>query len=248
MSLVSLAGQSVVVVGGASGIGRATAELAASLGAQVTIADVDPIGAEVAAQLGDAARFVPCDATRPADAERVVAAVLAQHGRLDALVTTVGGARLGPIDDLDLDAWNAEIAFNLTSAYVVCRAVLPTMRRQRSGAIVTTSSGYANLPAPDRAAYSAAKAAVISFTRSLAAAIAVDGLRANCVAPGPTDTPRFRAMNGGDEGVEQVRRAMLLGRIPEPIDCARMAVYLASEAARNVTGQVIHVNGGIYMP
>jgi NAD(P)-dependent dehydrogenase (short-subunit alcohol dehydrogenase family) len=245
---LSLAGRSVLVVGGASGIGAATAHLAAALGACVTIADIDPSGAVVAAGLPGAAHFVACDAAQPEQVERVVADVVDRRGSLDGVVTTVGGAHLGPIESVGPADWLAELTFNLTTAYAVARAALAVMRRQRSGAIVTTSSGYAYLPAPDRAGYSAAKAGVISLTRSLAAAAAADGVRVNCVAPGPTDTPRFRAMNGGDAGVERVRRGMPLGRIPQPIDCAWMAVFLLTDAARNITGQVVHVNGGVYMP
>jgi NAD(P)-dependent dehydrogenase (short-subunit alcohol dehydrogenase family) len=89
---------------------------------------------------------------------------------------------------------------------------------------------------------------VIAFTRSLAATLAPCGVRANCIAPGPTDTPRFRAMNGGEEGVERVRASMPLGTIPTPEDCANVALFLLSDEARQVTGQTIHVNGGLLMP
>jgi NAD(P)-dependent dehydrogenase (short-subunit alcohol dehydrogenase family) len=101
---------------------------------------------------------------------------------------------------------------------------------------------------PDRAAYTAAKAGVIALTRTLAATAAPQRIRVNCIAPGPTDTPRFRAMNGGDAGVERVRKAMPLGSIPKPIDCANVALFLLSDAASQVTGQVVHVNGGLLMP
>jgi 2-hydroxycyclohexanecarboxyl-CoA dehydrogenase len=96
--------------------------------------------------------------------------------------------------------------------------------------------------------YTAAKAGVIAFTRSLAIETAAHKIRVNCLAPGPTDTPRFRAMNGGDAGVERVRQAIPLGKLPEPIDCANVAIFLLSDAASQITGQVIHVNGGLIMP
>jgi NAD(P)-dependent dehydrogenase (short-subunit alcohol dehydrogenase family) len=104
------------------------------------------------------------------------------------------------------------------------------------------------MPGADRPGYVAAKAGVIAFTRSLAATLAPYRARANCLAPGPTDTPRFRAMNGGDEGVERVRARMPMGEIPTPQECATVALFLLSDAARQVTGQVIHVNGGLLMP
>jgi 2-hydroxycyclohexanecarboxyl-CoA dehydrogenase len=245
--MIDLEGRVLIVIGGASGIGWAAAQEAVALGARVTVADLNPGGGDIVRTLGAAAAFRHCDATDPVSVERVVADTRERLGRVDALFTTVGGAHLGSIDDLDLATWNREITLNLTSAYIACRAVLPVMRAQRRGAIVTTSSGYAYLPGPDRAGYTAAKAGVIAFTRSLAAAVASDGIRVNCLCPGPTDTPRFRAMNGGDEGVERLRQRMPLGTIPQPIDCARMALYLISDAASQITGQVLHVNGGLLM-
>lgn len=246
MPAADLSERSVLVVGGGSGIGLAAARLACEQGARVVVADLDPAAEGEARAVG--ASYVGCDARVPAAAEAAVAATLERHGRLDALLTTVGGAHIAPLEDLDPAAWDAELAFNLTSAYAVCRAALPVMREQRAGAIVTTSSGYAVMAGADRAGYVAAKAGVIALTRSLAATLAPYRVRVNCVAPGPTDTPRFRAMNGGDEGVARVRATMPLGEIPTPEDCANVALFLLSDAARQVTGQVVHVNGGLLMP
>ena len=239
-------GASILVVGGGSGIGLAAARLAAEQGARVMVADVDPTVAADAQTAG--ADFIECDARDAGDAARAVAAVVERYGRLDGLLTTVGGAHLGTLEELDPAGWDAEIAFNLTATYAVCRAAVPVLREQGGGAIVTTSSGYAVLPGADRPGYVAAKAGVIAFTRSLAATLAPHRARANCIAPGPTDTPRFRAMNGGDEGVERVRAQMPMGEIPTPEDCANVALFLLSDKARQVTGQVIHVNGGLLMP
>jgi NAD(P)-dependent dehydrogenase (short-subunit alcohol dehydrogenase family) len=246
--MISLEGHKIVVVGGGSGIGWAGAELAAKLGAIVTVADVDPAVGDLVSSLGPDAAFVRCDATQPEDVSRMLAQTVERCGDLNGLFMTVGGGHLGPLATVDLASWDAEVRFNLTSVYIVCRAVLPYFERRRAGSIVTTSSGYAVLAGPDRAGYTAAKAGVIAFTRTLAMAAAPNNIRANCIAPGPTDTPRFRAMNGGDAGVEKVRQAMPLGKIPQPIDCANVAIFLLSDAASQVTGQVIHVNGGLIMP
>lgn len=240
--MIDLAERSILITGGASGIGHACAELAASLGARTTVADVAAGGAL------EQVSYVSCDAGDPEAMAAAVESASAATGRLDGLITTVGGAHLGRLDELTPEAWREEIDFNLTTVYVACHAALPLMRAQRRGAIVTTSSGYATLPGPDRAAYTAAKAGVVAFTRSLAASAAPDGVRANCIAPGPTDTARFREMNDGDEGIERVRRSMPLGEIPKPIDVANAAIFLISDAARQITGQVIHVNGGLVMP
>ncbi len=240
--------RSLVVVGGGSGLGWAAAELAVGLGARVTVVDVNPATADAVGRLGSAARFAMADATDPDAVERMFAAAVAAQGGLDSVFVTVGGAKLGPLAEMDLDTWKVEIDLNLTSVYVVCRAALPHLKPSGRGAIVTTSSGYGSMPGPDRVAYTAAKAGVMAFTRSFAAVAAPDRVRVNCIAPGPIDTPRFRAMNGGDAGVERVRKNMPLGTIPQPVEIARVAIFLLSEAASQITGQVIHVNGGLLMP
>ena len=246
--MISLDGRKIVIVGGGSGIGWAAAELAARLGAIITVADVNPAARELVSSLGPKAAFVRCDATEPEQVSGMLAQAVDRCGDLDGLLVTVGGAHIASLEALDRAAWDAELTFNLTSVYIACRAALPHFERRGGGSIVTTSSGYAVMAGPDRAGYTAAKAGVIAFTRSLAMVAAANNIRANCIAPGPTDTPRFRAMNGGDAGVERVRQAMPLGKIVQPIDCANVAVFLLSDAASQVTGQVIHVNGGLLMP
>jgi 3-oxoacyl-[acyl-carrier protein] reductase len=246
--MTGLSGRSLLVVGGGSGIGLAAARLAAADGAGVVIADIDPAAAERASELGEPAGFISCDARDRDSVRAAIERTLQLSGRLDGVFTTVGGAHVGALEEMSPGDWEAEMTFNLTSAFNVCHAALPVLRRQRAGAIVTTSSGYAVMPGPDRPGYVAAKAGVIAFTRSVAATLAPYRARANCLAPGPTDTPRFRAMNGGDEGVERIRASMPMGEIPTPEDCARVALFLLSDAARQVTGQVIHVNGGLLMP
>lgn len=246
--MIDLEGSALLVVGGGSGIGLAAARRAAGLGARVVVADLDEGASVSVGELDGETSFVACDARDDASVEAAVAACVDRHGRVDGVLTTVGGAHLGPLEDVDRERWDAEVTFNLTSAYAVCRAALPVLREQRGGALVTTSSGYAMLPGTDRPAYVAAKAGVIALTRSVAATLAPFRARANCVAPGPTDTPRFREMNGGDEGAARVRASMPLGEIPTPDDVAAVALFLLSDAARQVTGQVIHVNGGLLMP
>src|SRR5689334_3221406 len=173
---MTLSGRALLVVGGGSGIGLAAARIAAEDGARVTIADIDPSASAHADEIG--AAFVQCDATDAASAEAAVRGAAEQNGKLDCLFTTVGGAHLGSIEELDPDAWSREIEFNLGSTYNVCRAALPILREQGSGSVVTTSSGFAAMPGIDRAGYTAAKAGVIAFTRSLAAALAPHRARA----------------------------------------------------------------------
>jgi meso-butanediol dehydrogenase/(S,S)-butanediol dehydrogenase/diacetyl reductase len=246
--MISLQGKNLVIVGGGSGIGWAGADLAVRLGARVIVADLDESVALRTSELGANVGFVQCDARHSADTDRLFATADEKLNGIDLVFTTVGGARLGDIESLDADAWSAELAFNLTSAYLVCRSALPYLRRRGGGAIVTTSSGYALLPGPDRIGYTAAKAGVLALTRSLAGTAAPFRVRVNCLVPGPVDTPRFRAMNGGDPGVELVRQRMPLGAIVKPADCANAAMFLLSDAAAQITGQALHVNGGLIMP
>jgi NAD(P)-dependent dehydrogenase (short-subunit alcohol dehydrogenase family) len=243
--MIDLAGRGLLVVGGGSGIGLAAARIAGELGATVVVGDIDD-GAREAVEAAGAA-YVTCDARDETAVAAAIAETVGRAGRLDGLLTTVGGAHLAPIDELGPQDWDAEVAFNLTSAYAVGRAAVPVLREQRGGALVLTSSGYAVMPGVDRPGYVAAKAGVIALTRSLAATLAPFRARVNCIAPGPTDTPRFRAMNGGDDGVERVRAGMPMGEIPRPEDCANVALFLLSDAARQVTGETVHVNGGLLM-
>jgi len=243
--MITFDGRKIVVVGGGSGIGLAGAEMLAGLGAAVFVADKDPASEP---RLPAGTGFAACDATRPEEVEAMLAAAEAAMDGIDGLFITVGGAALGPLAEMDLPAWNREIGFNLDSVYITCRAALPFLAKAPKSAIVTTSSGYAVMAGTDRAAYTAAKAGVIAFSRSLSMIAAPQRTRVNCIAPGPTDTPRFRAMNGGDEGVEKVRRSMPLGEIPTPADCAKLAIFLLSDAAGQITGQTVHVNGGLVLP
>lgn len=239
-----LDGRRIVVIGGGMGVGLAAAHILAELGADVVVGDCDTSSPK---RLPSAVRFCPVDATDMDSVTALFAKAEAVMGVVDGVFTTVGGANLSPFSETDLGLWRRELAFNLDSAFIVGKAALSSLRRS-GGSVVMTSSGYAIMAGTDRAAYSAAKAGVISFSRSLAAVAAPYKVRVNCIAPGPTDTPRFREMNGGDEGVERVRKAMPLGEIPKPEDCAKLAVFLLSDAAAQISGQTIHINGGLLTP
>jgi NAD(P)-dependent dehydrogenase (short-subunit alcohol dehydrogenase family) len=198
--------------------------------------------------LGGRAAWQHCDAADTAQVHRVLSAVQNESGMIGMVVTTVGGAQLGDPLELDLDAWRRQTSFNLDTAYVVATSAARLMVAQGKGAIVTTASTYANLPRPDRIAYTAAKAGVIAFTRSLAAAVAARGVRVNCVAPGSTDTPRLRTMTGDEAAWEEKLNSTPQGRIASTDDVARAILYLGSPDAASVVGQVLWVNNGAYMP
>lgn len=233
----------VVVFGGAAGIGQVTAAMARARGAEVVVADIATTGAGPAG----APDIERCDAADPLDVRRVLEGA-ARPGKRLGVVTTVGGG--GPLDlfSVDLERWEAMIRFNLTTAYVVCSTTMEVMRdRELSGSIVTTSSSYGFKPGPTRPAYSAAKAGVVGLTRSAAEAGAPFGIRVNCVAPGGTATERVVSQLEASGDLNDPVRSTPLGRLSPPEDVAEAICFLLF-AGSSVTGQVVHVNGGSFMP
>ncbi|MDO8277031.1 MAG: SDR family oxidoreductase [Burkholderiaceae bacterium] len=238
----------LVVFGGASGIGLAVARIAIAQGAAVLIADTDEKMRERDLVRGGACSFVRCDATDPQQVQAALDQGLRFTGRLDGVVTTVGGAHLHDPLEVDLAAWRRETALNLDSAYLVATSAARIMAATGGGSIVTTSSSFANVARADRIAYAASKAGVISLTKSLALAVARKDIRVNCISPGATDTPRVRAMTGSDADWRQICEQSVQGRIQTTDDVANAIVFLLSPGARSITGQVIWVNNGSYMP
>lgn len=241
-----------VVTGGGSGIGRATSICLASRGSAIVVLDIDQgAGARVVSEIGAAggeAFFELADVTDPENLEKVFGRVAERFGRIDHLVCVAGGATLRPIAEMDAAFVDAELRLNLVSVILCCRHAIATMARQGSGSIVNVSSGWGFRPAPDRAVYAAAKAGIVAFTRSLAAEAGPGGIRANVVAPGPIDTPRMRELTRDDEVSRRAQAAVPLRRLGTPEDVAAAIAFLASDDASYVTGQVVHVNGGIHMP
>ena len=242
-------GRVAIVTGAAKGIGAATAEAFGREGARVAALDLDGPGVEkVAAGLtaggADALALAP-DATVAAQVRAAVEAVLARWGRVDILVNNAGGfAVMRDFEDMSEAEWDAILRSNLTSAFLMCQAVLPAMKRQQSGRIVNLASvvargGAVRVPAH----YAAAKAGVIALTRMLALEIAEVGITVNAVAPGTTATDRVLAARTSQE-TARVAAAIPLRRLGTPAEIADAILYLASDAASFVTGAVLDVNGG----
>lgn len=242
----------VIVTGAARGIGAVTAEAFARDGARVALVDLDGAGAEATAKRlrdggADALGF-RTDAAATADVRAMVDAVLARWQRIDVLVNNAGGfAAIRATEDIPDSEWEMILRSNLTSAFVCSRAVLPVMKRQRAGRIVNVSSVVARSGAVRTTAhYTAAKAGVLGFTRHLAAEVAADGITVNAVAPGTTATERVIALRTAEE-TARLASTIPTRRLGEPQDIADSILFLASDAAKWVTGVVLDVNGGQVM-
>jgi len=237
---VRLRGKTVVVAGGAGGMGAAIAQTLQEEGAVVTLVDRDSERLDaVRAALGAETTTYPCDLT----SEQEVRDLVAQVGPVDGLVNAQGIAPFNALADTALDEWRAVIDANLTSVFLACREFGRAMATATSGAIVNFSSTAGSFGVPQMAAYTAAKHGVIGFTRAIALELGRHGVRANCVCPGATLTPMLLAT---PEEYRSARiRRVPLGRLAEPQDQARVTAFLLSDDAAYVTGACIPVDGGI---
>lgn len=251
MEALSLEGRVAVVTGGAGGIGEATVRLMVERGARVAVADRDVERASaLAADLGDAAIGIELDLADAGSVATMIEEVVRWGGRLDvlhnnaALLDPAIAARDHDVEGMDLDIWDRTFAVNVRGAMLACRAALPYLARGRNGAIVNTVSNLALQGHLIQAAYSASKAALIQLTRSVAASHGRRGVRCNAVAPGMTMTPALR-----DAFPPHIRKLVedetLRDRLGEPEDIAEAVAFLASDAARNITGQVLVSDGGL---
>jgi 3-oxoacyl-[acyl-carrier protein] reductase len=247
-----MAKKTVLVTGAGIGIGRATAQAFARAGYHVVVTDVlDREGASVADGIraaGGSAEFQRLDVTSTAQANAVVAAAEAAHGALDAVVANAGIAHKVPLAKLSDEKWDHTLDVDLKGVLRVVRAAAPGMAARRSGAVVALSSimGVA-YGWDEHVHYSAAKSGVVGLVRGLAVELARSGIRVNGVAPGYIRTAQALSVEHslGPAGLEQAASFIPMGRIGEPEDIADVILFLASEAARYLTGQVITVDGGL---
>ena len=239
-----------VVTGGASGIGEATARQLAAAGRKVAVVDLDGAGAQgladdLRATGADALAF-GVDVTDRAGIDEAFAAVRAELGPIEILVTSAGMVAFDDFADITAERWDRVIAVNLTGTFHPCQAALPDMVAGRWGRIVTVSSSSAQRGSPGNAHYAAAKGGVIVLTKSLARAYASHGITANTIPPSGIETPmQHLSQQRGELPSNEVMAATIpLGHLGTPDDIAAAAVFLASEAAGFITGQVLGVNGG----
>ena len=238
-----LDGKVALITGGARGQGAAEAALFVEAGAKVVITDIDVAeGEAVAAQVGDACRFLPQDVTRENDWERVVADTVDVFGRLDVLVNNAGLFRVVNMQDTTLELWNQLIAVNQTSVFLGMRAVAPVMKKQGTGSIVNLSS-IAGLAGTARAhAYGATKWAVRGMTKSAALELAPHGVRVNSVHPGLIDT---RMMDELSETSEELDARVPLGRQGTVDEIAKLVLFLASDDSSHCTGHEFVADGAM---
>jgi len=249
---MKLQGQHAVVTGSTSGIGRAIAELFAREGARVVVTGRDAArGQEVVDAIrgqGGEAMFVQADLTEEADAVRLVDAATKAYGPVDILVNNAGAVYAGTIPETDLATWNRILHTNVTSAYLMCRLVVPGMVERGAGSIINIGSEVALKGVAKRAAYAAAKAALVGLTRALVADHSPQGVRVNCICPGTIETPLVRQLIAAHPEPEKLRQEMISRRflpfIGTPEEVAAAALYLASPEARYVTGAILAIDGG----
>jgi 3-oxoacyl-[acyl-carrier protein] reductase len=250
-----LAGRAAVVTGAASGIGRASAAALAAAGARVALADVDEAGlAESAASIDGSTLVVRTDVSKRGEVDALVARAVAAFGRLDVMANVAGILHERAVVDVSEADLDRVLAVNLKGVFFGCQAAARVMAAQRAGSIVNVASSAAFEPYPTLSAYSMSKAGVVALTRVLAAELGPAGVRVNAVAPGAVETPmglaRARNPDGSiDPERREALRAFVRSRNPlgiggQPEDIGWAIVYLASDAARYMTGQVLHPNGG----
>ena len=248
-----LDGRVALVTGAASGIGAATAVRLAAEGAALGLVDRDADGlrrvGEHIVAAGGRSMSVVSDLASPGEAERGVGEVVAAFGGLDILVTAAGIIRRHAAVDTDDAEWDEVVAVNLTAVFRCCRAAIPRMRERGGGAIVTVGSGWSLVAGPRSVSYAATKAAVANLTRAIAIDHGPDGIRANCVCPGDTDTAllrdEFRQLGQPvEDGLLGSGAGRPLGRVGSPDEIAASILYLVSDDASFVTGTTLVVDGG----
>jgi NAD(P)-dependent dehydrogenase (short-subunit alcohol dehydrogenase family) len=241
-----LAGKVAIVTGSARGIGAATARLMVAEGASVVLADLDAGGIDrVAAELGDRAVAQPTDVTLEADVAATVERAVSTFGRLDVLHNNAVAASAADTDAVGTpdDVWLATYRVIVMAAAYGCRHAIPAMVETGGGSIVNTSSGAAQGSSGNRIAYGSCKGALETFTKYAANLHGVQGIRCNAVAPGFVLTEGTKELFD-DARLEQFAKAAAAGRVCTPEDIADVVVFLASDEARYVSGQVVTVNGG----
>jgi len=244
--MFDLTGKTALVTGASGGLGGAIARALHQQGATVALSGTRRDALEaLAADLGERTHVVPCDLSDSAAVEALIPAAEAALGHLDILVNNAGVTRDNLFMRMKDAEWDAVLAVNLTAAFRLARASLRGMMKRRHGRIIGITSVVGVIGNPGQGNYSAAKAGMIGMSKALAHEVASRGITANCVAPGFIASPMTEALN--DKQREALLAKAPAGRLGAPAEIGAAVVYLASDEAAYVTGQTLHVNGGMAM-
>lgn len=244
---MQLTNKIIVITGGTTGIGFATAKLAIDHGAKVVVTGRDPKTLAAArSELGGKAEVIAADSTRLEDLERLFDEVRARHGRIDLLFVNAGGGTFRPIEATDEAHYDQIMDLNAKSAFFTIQKALPLLGRGSS--VVLNASIVATKGFPGTAVYSLAKAAVRQIARSFGAELVPHGIRVNAISPGPIETPIFDKVglgDGKDGFLAQMRDTNPMKRIGRPEEIARAVLFLGSDDASYITGVDLPIDGGV---
>jgi 3-oxoacyl-[acyl-carrier protein] reductase len=246
---LKLAGRVALVTGAAQGIGKAVALLLARNGADIAVSDINLEKAEETAykikSIGRKALAIKGDVANWNDVERMVELILEKFAKVDILVNNAGITRDKLILRMTEEDWDAVLNVNLKGTFHCTKAVVRHMAKQRSGKIVNIASVVGEMGNAGQANYSASKAGVIGLTKTIAREFAQRGININAIAPGYIETPMTEALP--EKAKEELKRLIPMERLGKPEDVAEAVLFLVSEESSYITGQVLNVNGGIYM-
>ena len=242
-------GRVALVSGGSRGIGRAAVNCFARLGAHVVVNYVSNEGAaaetaESAEAAGVKAIIGRADVSQLDEAQRLVDKTVSEFGRIDFVVCNAGIWESAPVEEMTEELWDRTLDLNLKGTWAMCRAAVPHMKKQGFGRIVIISSTAGQRGEAGVSNYAASKGGQISFTKSLAAELASSGINVNCVAPGWVDTDMCADVFANREYRKAIEKTIPLGRVASAEDIGWPIVFLCSEWARNITGEILNVNGG----